>query len=163
MFIGAHAMAGTLNGFLDHTQAPESWFEYRLNGRACGELGQWAAVAGAFGVPMLMVSGDEAACAEARAFFAPLETAAVKQGLGRNAALAYPPDEAREKIRQAARRAVGLLGQARPFQPIRPMEVRLTLYRSDQCDAMAAKWPQAERLDARTLRRVTSDALDILF
>ena len=163
LFIGAHAMAGTINAFLDHTQSSASWFNYYLNGRRCGELAQWAAVAGHFGVPLLMVSGDEAACAEARAFFRPIETAAVKQGLGRNAAIGYPPEEAREGIRQAARRAMALVGKARPFRPIAPMEVRLEMYRSDMCDEMVEKWPAAERLDARTIRRVTADPLDILF
>lgn len=163
LFIGAHAMAGTINAFLDHTQSSVSWFNYRLNGRKFGELAQWATVAGHFGVPLLMVAGDEAACAEARAFFSPVETAAVKQGLGRNTAQGYPPEPAREEIRQAARRAMSLVGQARPFRPISPMEVRLEMCRSDMVDEMMKKWPAAERLDARTVRRVTDDSLDILF
>src|SRR5579862_7196941 len=70
-FFGAHAMSGTINGFLDHTQSSETWHNYRVNGRRFGELAQWATVAGHFGVPMLMVCGDEAACVEARAFFNP--------------------------------------------------------------------------------------------
>ena len=86
-FIGAHAMAGTQNGFLDHTQSSESWHDYSVNGRRMGELGQWAIVAGHWGVPMLMVSGDEAACVEARQFFLPLETAVVKRGVGRSQAV----------------------------------------------------------------------------
>ena len=163
LFIGAHAMAGTMNGFLDHTQSSASWFNYYLNGRRLGELAQWATVAGHFGVPLLMVAGDEAACAEARAFFNPLETAAVKQGLGRNIALGYPPDEARDGIRQAARRATSLVGKATPFRPISPMEIKLEMCRGDMVDEMMTKWPAAERLDARTLRRITTDALDILF
>lgn len=163
LFIGAHAMAGTINAFLDHTQSSQSWYNYYLNGRKSGELAQWATVAGHFGVPMLMVAGDEAACAEARAFFAPLETAAVKQGLGRNTALGYPPEEARERIAQAASRAISLVGKATPFRPISPMEIKLELYRSDMCDEMLAKWPGAERPDARTIRRITADPLDILF
>ena len=162
-FIGAHAMAGTINAFLDHTQCPRSWYNYYLNGRKLGELAQWAAVAGNFGVPMLMVCGDEAACAEARAFFNPVETAAVKQGLGRNQAMGYPPAEARAKIREAAKRAISLVGEARPFRPIVPAEAKLETTRADVADGLAQRWPDAERLDARTLRRVVADGLDILF
>jgi D-amino peptidase len=159
-FIGAHAMAGTQNAFLDHTQNSESWYNYWLNGRRMGELAQWAIVAGNFGIPMLMVSGDEAACAEARQFFSPLETAAVKRGVGRNRAELVPLEEARARVREAARRAISLVGKARPLIPSKPMEVRLELCRADYCDYFATK-PGTERLDARAVRKVTSDPLDL--
>ena len=160
-FIGAHAMAGTQNGFLDHTQSSESWYNYSVNGRRMGELAQWAIVSGNFGIPMLMVSGDEAACFEARQFFSPVETAAVKRGVGRNRAELVPIEEARARIREAARRAMSLVGKAQPLIPSKPMEVRLELCRSDHCDRYAAK-PANERLDARSIRKVTSDPLEIL-
>ena len=160
-FIGAHAMAGTLNAFLDHTQSSVSWHDYSINGRRMGELAQWAIVAGNWGVPMLMVSGDEAACAEARAFFDPVETAVVKRGLGRNRAALVEPAEARARIREAARRAVALVGRARPLVPAKPMEIVLEFNRSDYCDEVAGR-PGIERLDARTVRKVTSDPLAIL-
>jgi D-amino peptidase len=126
-----------------------------------GELAQWAIVAGNWGVPMLMVSGDEAACAEARAFFDPVETAVVKRGLGRNQAALVEPAEARARIREAARRAVALVGRARPLVPAKPMEIVLEFNRSDYCDEVAGR-PGIERLDARTVRKVTSDPLAIL-
>lgn len=98
-FIGAHAMAGTMNGFLDHTQCGTSCYSYSLNGRQMGELGQWAMVAGHLGVPMLMVAGDERACVEAHDFFQPVETANWKRGQGRNRAVLVELDEARRRIR----------------------------------------------------------------
>jgi D-amino peptidase len=161
-FIGAHAMAGTMNGFLDHTQNSKSWFNYRLNGRRMGELAQWAIVSGNFGVPMLMVSGDEAACTEAHTFFNPIECAAVKRGNGRNSAILVDNDEAVELIRTAARKSIELVGKAKPFKPIIPMDIRLELYRTDFCDGIANK-PGVERLDARTVRKVSSDYCDIFF
>ncbi len=160
-FIGAHAMSGTQNAFLDHTQSSVSWHDYSVNRRRMGELAQWAIVAGNWGVPMLMVSGDEAACAEARNFFNPVETAAVKRALGRNRAELVEVKEARQRIREAARRAVGLIGKARPLVPIKPMEMVLEFNRADYCDNPASK-PGIERLDARTIRWVTSDPLSIL-
>jgi len=160
-FIGAHAMAGTMNGFLDHTQSSMSWFEYSVNGRPMGELGQWAIVSGHFGIPALMMSGDERACAEAQDFFHPIETAAVKRGVGRNRAELVDPGEARGRIREAARRAMAHVGVAKPFVPIKPMEIILRLYRSDYADAMAAH-EGVERIDARTVRKVTSNALELL-
>jgi len=157
-FIGAHAMAGTINGFLDHTQSSSEWHDYSVNGRRMGELAQWGLVAGHFGVPMLMVSGDEASCVEARQFFSPMETAMVKRGIGRNRAELIAPVESRSRIREAARRAIGLIGQAAPFRPILPMEIVVKFNRADYCDA-SARCPGMERLDARTVRKVTSDRL----
>ena len=160
-FIGAHPMAGTQNGFLDHTQSSLTWHDYRLNGRNLGELAQWAIVAGNWGVPLLMMSGDEAACAEARNFFSPVETAAVKRAMGRNRAELIDLKEARNRIREAAKRAVSLIGKARPFTPVKPMEIVLEYNRADYCDGMATK-PGIERLNARTIRWLTSDPLAIL-
>lgn len=160
-FIGAHAMSGTMNAFLDHTQSSIHWHDYSINGRRMGELAQWAIVAGNWGVPMLMVSGDEAACVEARQFFHPLETAVVKRGIGRNRAELVDKEEARARIREAARRAVSLAGQARPLVPLKPMEIILEYNRADYCDGVAGH-AGVERLDARTVRKVSSDPLDIM-
>ena len=157
--IGCHAMAGTINGFLDHTQSSATIFNWYLNGRKIGEIAQTALSSAACGVPLVMVSGDEAACAEARAFFDPIETAAVKQGVGRNKAIHYPADEARARIREAARKSLALVGTARPFAPILPMEVKVEFNRSDYCDQYMDR-VGVERLDARTLRWVTADLRD---
>jgi D-amino peptidase len=161
-FIGAHAMAGTMNGFLDHTQDSRRWFNYKVNGRKMGELAQWAMVAGHFDVPLIMVSGDEAACTEAYQFFNHVECAAVKRGVGRNSAVLVDNNEAEERIRDAARRSIELIGKAKPFKPILPMEIILELYRSDYCDEIACK-PGVERLDARTVRKVANSALELFF
>lgn len=161
-FIGAHAMAGTLDAFLDHTQSSVHWHDYTVNGRRFGELAQWAMVAGHFRVPMLMVSGDEAACREAADFFSPIEVATVKRGLGRNRAELVVADEARRRIREAARRALALVGVARPFAPALPAEITLRLNRSDYCDD-AARHPGVERLDARTICWTARTALDLFY
>jgi len=153
-------MAGTQNGFLDHTQNSTTWHDYSMNGRRMGELAQWALVAGNFGVPVLMVSGDEAACAEARQFFNPVETAVVKQAIRRNRAELVESDEARARIREAAGKSIALIGKARPFVPTKPMEIILEYNRSDYCDRVADN-PGVERLDARTVRKVTSDPLGL--
>jgi len=85
----------------------------------------------------------------------------VKHAQGRNRAKLVELKEARNRIREAARRAVGLIGKGRPLTPIKPMEIILEFNRSDYCDDVAAK-PGFERLDARTIRWVTSDPLAIL-
>jgi D-amino peptidase len=161
-FIGAHAMVGTINAFLDHTQSGKSWYNYSVNGRRMGELAQWAMVAGHFDIPMLMVSGDQAACTEARAFFNPLETAVVKRGIGRNKAELVDIKKAHRRIKKAASKALKLIDKAKPFKPILPMEVKLEFTRSSYCDDIAGQ-DGIERLDARTVRKVVNSYLECLF
>lgn len=160
-FIGAHAMAGTINGFLDHTQSSTAWFQYSGNDQPMGELAQWAMVAAHFQVPLLMVSGDEAACVEARQFFSPLQTAIVKRGVGRNRAELVDLNDACNRIKDAATKAMSLIGQAKPFAPNLPLKVKLVLNRSDYADALAKK-PGIERLDARTVVKTAQTYLDCL-
>lgn len=159
--VGYHAMAGTLNGFLDHTQSSASWFNYSINGRKTGELGQIGAWAGGFGVPVLLVTGDQAACDEAQEFFGPIETVAVKQGIGRQHARCVHPEKARELIFLAAARALGRRNEIRPYRLEPPLTVRLEYYRSDMADAVARR-PGTRRIDARTVERVVEDVRHIL-
>jgi D-amino peptidase len=158
-FIGAHAMAGTLRAFFDHTQCSNEWFEARLNNRPFGELGQWAAVAAEFGVPLVMVAGDAAACDEARTFFDPVETAVVKQGRCRLKADCAPLDIARGRIHEAARKAMSLVGRAKPLALKKPIEFTLTCSRTDVCDQLAGG--DVERIDARTIRWVRENGFGL--
>ena len=154
--IGCHAMPGTLNGFLDHCQSSARWYNYLVNGRPAGEIAQGAMFAGAYDVPMVMVSGDTAACMEARAFLGNIETADVKTGIGRNFARCIPLEEAENRIRNAARIGVQRRKGIRPFKPLMPLTLTLQLYRSDMADDYMERHPEYERLDARTIRKVVN-------
>jgi D-amino peptidase len=160
ILLGHHARAGTLNGFLDHTMNSREWFEYRINGQPVGEIGIEAAYAGHFGVPVIMVSGDEAAVREAQDLLEPVEGAIVKWGIGRNRARCLSLPNAHQSIREAVARSLDSITRFKPFQPELPAIVELTLCRSDMADAYAAK-PGVEWLDARTVRRTVSSLLDI--
>lgn len=159
--VGYHAMAGTLNGFLDHTQSSSSWLNYYMNGRRCGELAQVAAWAGSFNVPMLLVTGDQAACDEAKEFFNPVETVAVKQGIGRQHARCLHPRKAQEMIQEGARKAMTLAQNAQPFHVETPLTIRLEYYRSDMADAVANK-PGTVRIDARTVERTVDTVRELI-
>ncbi len=158
---GHHAMAGTLNGFLDHTMSSTSWFSFRINGQAVGEIGMETAHAGHYGVPLLMVTGDEAACREAEGAFPGIVTVPVKRALGRNYAHCLAPSVARERIRAGAQEAVRRAGQLKPWVLTPPIELELTFYRSDYADEAAARRPGLVRVDARTLRATAQSALEV--
>ncbi len=151
VLLGHHAKAGTLNGFLDHTMSSESWFEYRINGQAVGEIGIEAAYAAHFGVPVIAVSGDAAAAEEARALLGNVECAVVKHGIGRNRAHCVALPEAHQRIRAAVSAAVRDVRRYTPWAPALPATVELTMYRSDLAEHYAGR-AGIERIDARTLR-----------
>jgi D-amino peptidase len=155
-FIGAHAMAGTQGGFLEHTQGAE-WYRYLVNGRETGELGQWAAVAGEFGVPMILVTGDEAACREARAFFDPIVTVPVKRALSRLQADCLPHDEACRRVEQGAREALPLIGRARPFTIPHPSLIRWEFCHCTEADVVEGL-PGVRRVGPREVEKTVQHA-----
>jgi D-amino peptidase len=109
----------------------------RLNGRTVGEIGWNAAVCGHFGVPVILISGDQTACAEATELLGPIERAVVKQANGRMAAECLPPEAAQTRIYEAARRAVERFRDGQAPQPLRletPIRVAVELTHSDMAD-----------------------------
>lgn len=156
MSIGAHAMAGTEKAFLDHTQSSLSWFDYQIGGVSYGELGQQAMAFGAFGIPLVMVSGDEAACREARTLAANCACAVVKTALCRNRADCLPQEEALQRIRDAAADGVRRCREIAPFKIALPAEYRLTFTRNDYCDdVMHEGLKRSGRTVTKTLEKIT--------
>ncbi len=154
--VGTHAMSGAATAFYDHTQCSVTWHDYYLNGRRGGEMLQMAAWAGAYGAPVVMVSGDFAACAEAREFFGPIRTACVKYGIDHENAACLPAQEAELLIYQAAKEAVGIASTIRPYRVSLPAEVVVEFNRTDHCTAVLKARPELEQLDGRTLRKVSA-------
>lgn len=100
LLVGYHAMNRTPDGVLYHTQNSRMDCRYWYNDREFGEIGQSALRYGHFGIPVVMVTGDVAACREAREFLGEeIVTVAVKRGLGREACCMIPPARAQEMIR----------------------------------------------------------------
>lgn len=153
MEVGVHAMAGTANAFLEHTQSSLKWFEYTINGKKCGEIAQGALFAGAFDVPFVMVSGDTAGCAEAREFLGNnIACAEVKRGIGRNKAECIPNEEAEKLIYEAAKKGMTLKDKVKPYKMCYPLDVKLVHTRTDYCDETMERHPEFDRIDARTAR-----------
>jgi len=123
--LAAHAMMGTTDGVLCHTQSSRSENRYWYNGVESGELAQCAAVAGHYGVPTIMVTGDEATCREATKFFGPdCVTVAVKRGISREAAELYPFDDTRRALYEGARRAVDAIPKCKPYKLSLPIQAK---------------------------------------
>jgi D-amino peptidase len=126
LFVGTHAMAGTRRGVMNHTVSGQVWQNLWFNGVLVGETGINAALCGAWGCPVAMVTGDAAACSEAADLLGPgLVTVPVKVGLGSQSARNVAPRRAREMIEAGARRALADLSEVEPYDPGRPCEIQV--------------------------------------
>lgn len=123
---GAHAMKGTPDGVLNHTQSSKTENRYWYNGIESGELAQCALLAGYYGVPTIMVTGDEATCREATNFFGPnCVKVAVKQGISREAAVLYPFEETRKALYEGAKRSIAAIPTCKPYVIELPIKARV--------------------------------------
>jgi D-amino peptidase len=118
-FVGQHAMAGTPEAPLCHTQSSLRVAEYRLNGQPIGEFGTMAALAAEF------VSGDDKAVAEARAAVPEIVTVTTKVGHGLEAAVHLTHPASCRRHREAAARAVGCARTIAPYRIAPPYELRI--------------------------------------
>ncbi|RBQ14312.1 aminopeptidase [Spongiactinospora rosea] len=119
-FVGYHARAGVQHGVLNHTWMGKEIQNVHLNGELCGETRLVAAYAGSLGVPVALVTGDQAVCEEARETLGDVETVAVKTGVDKFSAELLPPSVAQERIREGARRALGRVADFAPYEIAAP-------------------------------------------
>lgn len=113
-FVGYHAAAGE-QGVLAHTYLPNTITGVWLNGAVCSEGYMNAALAAEYGVPVVLVTGDDKACEDARAYAPEASLVAVKECVDRYAAICYPPEQTYAAIRDGAARALDPLPAVRPL------------------------------------------------
>jgi D-amino peptidase len=152
--LGAHAMMGTPDGVLCHTQSSRTENRYWYNGVESGELAQCAAIAGHYDIPTIMVTGDEATCREATKFFGPnCVTVAVKRGISREAAELYAFDDTRKALYEGARRAVEAIPKCQPYKLSLPIKAKKEYIVFDS----PAAQKQGQDALATTGRRITKE------
>lgn len=159
-FIGQHAMEGTPNAPLCHTYSSRTIEYYKLNGAFIGEIGCFSAMAGDMGVPTAFLSGDDKACAEARAILPNIATAATKTGLGIELALHLSHKTSRVTIRNSAATATRTLPHAGTYTIPGPYELEIRVKENIPIAPYLAKG--ATQLDPRTILK-HSDTLLGLF
>lgn len=159
-FIGYHAKRGTSKALLDHTIDSRIIEDVRLNGLSVGEIGINAMVAGYFGVPVVLISGDLAATQEALSLLGEIEVAVIKEAVGRYSASCLPPLKAQKIIRDAAYNAIQKLRKFKPFKPKTPVKLEIDLVETGMAD-MAELLPVLHRTRAKTVCYESNNYLDI--
>ncbi len=160
-YTGYHAKAGTPNGPLAHTWT--GWVnDVRVNGVSTGEFGINSIVAGHFGVPVVLATGDNLAVAQVREWCGEQVVAvAVKEGLSTFSAIHLHPTAAQDAIRHGAKTAIERIAQAKPY--VLPAKSVIEVDFDHQTRADQATYvPGVTRGGERTVVYHPADGLDFI-
>lgn len=158
IFIGYHAREGTPDAVLKHTM--NGRIDCFINGTNMPEAGVNGAIAGYYGVPVVMVAGDAAIVKQCRKIFGEIAGVAVKEAIGTSAKMIHPK-KAQAMIKSAVKESLQNLERYKPLKLETPvtMEIR---YKHEDDAAHAAWFPGAERTGERTVAYTHEDFLEVL-
>jgi D-amino peptidase len=160
LFVGYHTGTTNPEGVRAHTMSSANFADVRLNGVSVPEAGLNAAIAGHFGVPVALITGDDAVVKEARALLGDVEGAVVKWPLGFHSARTLTPEASCELIREKSKAAVARSGQRKPYRLKTPVELELR-FKNYRPAEVLAYLPNVERADAHTVRFRGKDVLEV--
>ncbi len=148
ILLGAHAAAGTEIALMPHTYDPDIT-ALRVNGRALGEIGLEAAVAGDYGVPLLMITGDGAAVAEGCELAPQALGVVVKDAVDRRGALCFSLAVTTDLIRRAAEQLVKSPPRPAAFRVESPITLEVELAAGALLDRMRELFPRDVKAEGR--------------
>jgi D-amino peptidase len=159
VFIGYHASTNSMTGVRAHTMSSATLTSVELNGVAVPEGGFNAAIAGHFGVPVVAVSGDDAAVAELQKLVGPMEGAVVKRAISFHAAQTMTPEAAQSLIRERVKAGILRRAELKPYVLTRPvqLDIRFKHYRQAE---LLGYLSIVQRTTSHSIRFTTRDVLE---
>lgn len=159
-FVGYHAREGAQSAVINHTLMGAIVTEIRCNGREVGEAAINAGIAGHYGVPVALVTGDDHVAAEvADTINSSVHAAVIKRGIDRWTAEALPPAKSHEIIRNTAKAAVEGLDALRPHKVENPVRFEVTFKTTAEA-AVCTLFPTVELVDSKTVAVVGKDYVE---
>ena len=160
IFIGYHASTTNSEGVRAHTFSSARLADVRLNNVSMSEGSFNAAVAGHFNVPVIMVSGDDAAVKEVTSAIGNIEGAVVKWNYGFHSAKTMMPEAAYDPIREKVKAAVSRIKDFKPYKIKTPvqLDVRFKNYRPSE---LLSYLSIVERTDAHAIRFIGKDMIEV--
>ena len=155
-----HSMNGTEKGNLNHTFSSRNVVKMELNGKEIGEIGFEVYLAGYFDIPVVFVSGDEAACKEAEGYVPDIEKAVVKWGINRTCAISLSPFKAREVIKEKAKRAIEKADKIKPIKIKGECELIIE-YMSSSFAFSKLEGESVEKINERTVKIKGKDIIEV--
>ncbi len=160
IFLGYHASTANTRGVRAHTMSSASITGLRLNGIEMTEGSMAAAAAGHFGVPVIMISGDDVAVAENQVLIGDVEGAVVKWAKGFHSAETLTPEAGYEVIRTRTKSAIDRISRFEPYVLETPIELELTLKHYQPVELLGYL-KNVERVNSHTIRYVGEDIIEI--
>jgi D-amino peptidase len=160
IFVGYHTSTSSLTGVRAHTISSALLTRIALNGIAQSEAGINAAIAAHFGVPVVMITGDDQIVAETKQRLGNIEGVAVKQAIGFHSTETMVPAVAAELIHQRAKAAVQRRGEMKPYPMAAPVTVDVSM-KSYRPVELLGYLPNVQRIDSHTVRFVGKNIIEI--
>jgi len=159
IFIGYHASTTNTQGVRAHTFSSARLADVRLNNVSMLEGSFNAAVAGHFNVPVIMVSGDDAAVKEVTTVVGDIEGAVVKWNYGFHSAKTMMPEAAYDLIRAKVKTAMDRIKSFKPYKVKTPvqLDVRFKNYRPSE---LLSYLSIVERIDSHSIRFKARDIVE---
>jgi D-amino peptidase len=156
IFVGYHASTTNPKGVRAHTFSSAHYARVALNGNAVTEGEYNAAYAGAKGVPVIFVSGDDVAVAEIKSRLGDIETVETKKSLGFHSAETLTPEVSCEKIFFGVKSALSRLHDFKPYVIKTPVTLEITFKNYTPAELLSYL-RSVQRIDSHTIRFVGKD------
>ncbi|MGY8750979.1 MAG: M55 family metallopeptidase [Fidelibacterota bacterium] len=159
IFTGYHASTDNLQGVRAHTFSSATLTSLKVNGKVMTE-GSWnAAVAGEFGVPVIMISGDDAAVNEVKSLIGNVEGAIVKENISFHSAKSLHPEAAYDLIAEKTLYAVKNIKKYKPYKIKGPIKVLVT-FKNYQPSQILSYLKMFKRIDSHTIEFKAKDMIE---
>lgn len=142
--VGYHSRAQG-RGILAHTTNSFAFSRIWFNGDEVGEAAMYGALAGEYGVPVVMASGDDAFIEEHQPLFPHAVFVQTKRATGQTSGISLSPQAAREAIRTSVAAALRQAQRPAPYVLRTPLDVRIRTQTPALAD-LFCQWPTLERL-----------------
>ncbi len=159
IFVGYHGRAGLSPAVIDHTYT-FSIFDCKLNKQPLGEAGLNGRLAGFYGVPVIMLTGDQTAVKSAEEELNQPLGVIVKEATGRTNAILLNPETVESKLRKGVIRAIKYIDNYEPTVVAEKLQLEVTFTRSGMADQVMLL-PGTKRVDGRTVTYHSDNYLEI--
>lgn len=160
VFIGYHSGTSNVSGVRAHTMSSATLTSVKLNGVEVPEGGLNAAIAGHFGVPVVAISGDDAAVSEVSKFTGAVPGAVVKRAISFHSAATMTPKAAQDLIRGRVKAGVEQRASAKPYVLRGPVTLEMS-FKNYRAAELLAYLPIVTRVNAHTIRFVGKDIVEV--
>ena len=159
IFTGYHASTNNVEGVRAHTFSSAHLTSLKVNGKIMTE-GSWnAAVAGEFGVPVIMISGDDAAVSEVKSLIGNAEGAIVKENISFHSAKSLHPEAAYDLIAEKTLYAVKNIKKYKPYKIKGPVTVSVT-FKNYQPSQILSYLKMFKRVNSHTIEFKAKDMIE---